>query len=206
MSEAPKEEKPKQISLKEKWKKQMILIEEKTGIKGIYVVILLILSVICVYLNIFDTIITNLVGTLYPAFWTIKSIENNALEEQKNWLIYWAVFGSFVLMDMFSPIIVKFIPVYFVMKIMLLIWLLMPGSYGCIFVYNLIVKKIIRKYENKMDKIVNNIEGLINENSKINETKSKLKRRPDFDMDMAMAQKVAQEIQEEEKNKKKENN
>ena len=48
MSEAPKEEKPKQISLKEKWKKQMILIEEKTGIKGIYVVILLILSVIIV--------------------------------------------------------------------------------------------------------------------------------------------------------------
>ena len=202
MSEAPKEEKPKQISLKEKWKKQMILIEEKTGIKGIYVVILLILSVICVYLNIFDTIITNLVGTLYPAFWTIKSIENNALEEQKNWLIYWAVFGSFVLMDMFSPIIVKFIPVYFVMKIMLLIWLLMPGSYGCIFVYNLIVKKIIRKYENKMDKIVNNIEGLINEKSKINEIIKKLKKRADLDID----KKVAQEIQEEEKNKKIENN
>ena len=194
-----KEENPKQISLREKWEKQMILIQEKTGIKGIYVVIGLILSVIFVYLNIFDTIITNLVGTLYPAFWTIKSIEKDDLKEQRNWLTYWIVFGFFVLMDMFSPIIVKFIPIYFVMKIMLLIWLLMPGSYGCIFVYNLIVKKIIRKYENNLQKIVSNIEGIINENSKINESKSKLKMRVDLDMDMA--KKIAKEYEEKEKNK-----
>ena len=203
MADDKKSEKPKKISLLEKWQNQMILIQEKTGIKGIYVVIGLVLSVIFVYLNIFDTIITNLVGTLYPAFWTIKSIENDDLDDQKNWLTYWAVFGSFILVDMFSPIIVKFIPFYFVMKILFLIWLFMPGSSGCKIIYNLIVKKILRKYEDKIDTVVNNM-GDVKDfvfNEEVNKPKntklSKLKKMDE--MNMADAVKAAQEISKEEK-------
>ena len=165
MSEAKKEEKPKKISLYEKWQKQMILIQEKTGIKGIYVVFGLILCVILVYLNIFDTVITNLLGTLYPAFWTIKSIENDDLEDQKNWLTYWAVFGSFVLIDMFSPVIVKFIPFYFVLKIIFLIMLFMPGSRVGPFVYDILVKKILGKYEDQLDNAVNTMDDILQKNN-----------------------------------------
>ena len=201
MADNKKLEKPKKISLFEKWQNQMTLIQEKTGIKGIYVVIGLVLSVIFVYLNIFDTIITNLVGTLYPAFWTIKSIEKDDLKDQKNWLTYWAVFGSFILVDMFSPIIVKFIPFYFVMKILFLIWLFMPGSNGCKIIYNLIVKKILRKYEEKIDTVVNNMgdvkDFVFNEGNKPKNNKlNKLKKRDE--MNMADAVKAAQEISKEE--------
>ncbi len=150
-------EKQNKISLLEKWNIEMNLIQEKTGIKGIYVVLGLIISVILVYLNIFDSVITNLVGTLYPAFWTIKSIEKDNLQEQKNWLIYWAVFGFFILIDMFSPIIVKFVPFYLVMKILFLIWMFMPGSNGSKMVYGLIVKKILKRYETDFNNVVNNV-------------------------------------------------
>ena len=150
-------EKEKKISLLEKWNIEMNLIQEKTGIKGIYVVLVLLVSVILVYLNIFDSVITNLVGTLYPAFWTIKSIENDNLQEQKNWLIYWAVFGFFILIDMFSPIIVKFVPFYLVMKILFLIWMFMPGSNGSKMVYGLIVKKILKRYETDFITVFNNV-------------------------------------------------
>ena len=150
-------EKPKQISLLEKWQEEMNLIQQKTGIKGIYVVLALILSVVLVYYNIFDSVITNLVGTLYPAFWTIKSIEKNDLSEQKNWLTYWAVFGFFILIDMFSPIIVKFIPFYLVMKILFLIWMFMPGTNGSKLFYEIVVKKILKKYETKIDVVVKNV-------------------------------------------------
>ena len=184
-------EKPKQISLLEKWNNQMALIQEKTGIKGIYVVSGLILCVIFVYFNIFDTIITNLVGTLYPAFWTIKSIENNELKEQKNWLTYWAVFCSFILVDMFSPIIIKFVPFYFVMKIIFLIYLLIPGSHGCAIIYNLIVKKILRKYENELEIIVTNVEEVLIETKNQNKL-NKLKKTKE--MKMTDAVKAASEI------------
>ena len=148
------QENDNQISLLEKWQKQMNLIQEKTGIKGIFVILGLVLCVIFVYFNIFDSIITNLVGTLYPAFWTIKSLEQNSVEEQKKWLTYWVVFGSFIIVDMSSPVIVKFIPFYFVLKILFLIWLFMPGSSGCTIVYYLVVKKIFRYYEDRIESYV----------------------------------------------------
>ena len=154
-------EEQRQISLIEKWQNEMNLIQEKTGIKGIYVVLGLIVSVILVYLNIFDSVITNLVGTLYPAFWTIKSIEKNDLSEQKNWLTYWAVFGFFVLIDMFSPIFVKFIPFYLVLKILFLIWMFMPGTNGNKFMYNKVVKKILKKYEKEADEFLKNVGGVL---------------------------------------------
>ena len=167
-------EKPKQISLIEKWQNEMNLIQEKTGIKGIYVVIALILSVIFVYYNIFDSVITNLVGTLYPAFWTIKSIERNDLAEQKNWLTYWAVFGFFILIDMFSPIIVKFVPFYLVMKILFLIWMFMPGTNGSKLFYEVVVKKILKKYEKNMDVVVNNVGGVFQNEDNYNRLRKRI--------------------------------
>ena len=152
--EEEEQENDNQISLLEKWQKQMNLIQEKTGIKGIFVILGLVLCVVFVYFNILDTIITNLVGTLYPAFWTIKSLEQNLVEEQKKWLTYWVVFGSFIIIDMSSVVIVKFIPFYFVLKILFLIWLFMPGSNGCTIIYYLVVKKIFRYYEDKIESYV----------------------------------------------------
>ena len=202
MSSEKEKPKPKQISLIEKWHMQMNLIQEKTGIKGIFVVIGLVLSVIFVYFNIFDTIITNLVGTLYPAFWTIKSIEKNDLSDQKNWLTYWAVFGSFVLVDMFSPIIVKFVPFYFVFKIMFLIWLFMPGSQGCNIIYNLIVKKIMRRYVEKFEDVMDNVENVVFNKNKQKGGLNKLKKFETFNWDDT--QKAAQELEEDENNENKE--
>ena len=43
----------KQESLFDQWNKQMSLIQEKTGIKGIYVIVALVTSIILVYLNLF---------------------------------------------------------------------------------------------------------------------------------------------------------
>ena len=151
MSEEEDQDNENQISLLEKWEKQMNLIQEKTGIKGIFVILGLFLCVLFVYFNIFDSIITNLVGTLYPLFWTIKSLEQKKIEEQKKWLTYWVVFAFFILVDMSSIVIVKFIPFYFVIKILFLMWLFMPGSSGCEIIYYLVVKKIFRYYEDKIE-------------------------------------------------------
>ena len=157
---------PEQVSLIDKWNQEMALIQEKTGIRGIYVIIGLLISIFFVYKNIFDSVITNLVGTLYPVFWTIKSIDNDQTEEQKYWLTYWAVFGSFVLIDMFSPIIVKIIPFYFVIKIVFLIMLFMPGSSLGPLVYNILIKRILGKYEDKLDDAVSKMDDILQQNNK----------------------------------------
>ena len=206
-------EKPKQISLLEKWQEEMNLIQQKTGIKGIYVVLALILSVVLVYYNIFDSVITNLVGTLYPAFWTIKSIEKDDLSEQKNWLTYWAVFGFFILIDMFSPIIVKFIPFYLVMKILFLIWMFMPGTNGSKLFYEIVVKKILKKYESKMDVVVKNVGEVFQNEEDYNydrlQKRIKNKNNHDLNLDSNYRSSIlskTKETEKEEKEEKKENN
>ena len=139
----------KKISIAEKWQEIMKTIKAKTGIDGIYVIIFLLLCVFLVYLGIFGSLITNMVGTLYPGFSTIKSMEKK--KNKKKWLTYWVVFGSFMIIDMFSKIIMKLIPFYFVLKILFLIWMFLPGSNGCYLVYNFIIFKLFKSIENIVD-------------------------------------------------------
>ena len=137
------------FSIVDKWKEIMNSIKEKTGIDGIYVIIFLAICVFFVYLGIMGSLITSLVGTLYPGFSTIKSIQKNT--RKKEWLTYWVVFGSFLIFDMFSNIIVKFIPFYFVLKILFLIWMFIPGSNGCKLVYEFLISKIMKPLEEIFD-------------------------------------------------------
>jgi hypothetical protein len=109
------------FSLSDKWKEIMKSIKDKTGIDGIFVIIFLSLCVFLVYMEIFESLITSLVGTLYPGFSTIKAIQKN--KDKKEWLTYWVIFGSFLIFDMFSTIIIKVVPYYFVLKIIFLIWM-----------------------------------------------------------------------------------
>lgn len=152
----------KDVSLVEKWNEQMKLIERKTGIHGVYVIICLVISILFVYLNIFDNLITNLVGTVYPAFWTMKSIETQG-DDDKKWLTYWVVFGSFTIVDMFSGFIVKFVPFYFVLKIIFLIWLFMPNSHGATLVYHLLVIRVFKSFENDIDSAADKVKEYTNE-------------------------------------------
>ena len=137
------------FSIVDKWKEIMNSTKEKTGIDGIYVIIFLAICVFFVYLGIMGSLITSLVGTLYPGFSTIKSIQKNT--RKKEWLTYWVVFGSFLIFDMFSNIIVKFIPFYFVLKILFLIWMFIPGSNGCKLVYEFLISKIMKPLEEIFD-------------------------------------------------------
>ena len=139
-----------QFSIVDKWKEIMKAIKEKTGIDGIYVVLFLLVCVILVYLGIFGTLITNMVGTLYPGFSTIKTMEKNP-SKKKEWLTYWVVFGFFIIVDMFSGIIMKIIPFYFVLKILFLIWMFLPGSSGCYLVYYYVILKLFKSIEDKVD-------------------------------------------------------
>ena len=150
LSDLQPPEKPKiNFSIVEKSKEIMNSIKEKTGIDGIYVIVFLSICVLFVYLGIFGSLITSLVGTLYPGFSTIKSIQKNT--RKKEWLTYWVVFGSFLIFDMFSNIIVKFIPFYFVLKILFLIWMFIPGSNGCKLVYEFLISKIMKPLEEFFD-------------------------------------------------------
>ncbi len=140
----------KELSLYDKYLDQMKLIEEKTGIAGTCVIGGLILATLFVWIGFFERFITNLVGTVYPAFWTMKSIESKG-DDDKQWLTYWVVFACFTTLEMFSGFILRYIPFYFFIKIVFLIWLFMPNSQGCHIIYHLLVVRVFKSFEKNID-------------------------------------------------------
>jgi receptor expression-enhancing protein 5/6 len=157
-----KTKKIKTESLVKKIKEQIQLIQEKTGINGYVFIGLLILSLIFVYFNLFENLITNLIGTVYPTFWTIKSIESKD-GKAIHWLIYWIIFSSFILLDFFSGFVVKIIPFYFIMKICFLIWLQWPESKGCDIIFSYVINNIFESIEEELDEYVQEVKDVSND-------------------------------------------
>jgi receptor expression-enhancing protein 5/6 len=137
-------------SLLGKWHEQMEIIHQKTGIEGKYVVIGLLACLLIVSIGYFERIITNLIGTIYPAYWTMKSIQSQN-DDDKYWLTYWVVFAFFSLVDVFSGILMKLIPFYFILKIVFLVWLFMPNTQGCYYVYYFVIIKLFKQLEKDID-------------------------------------------------------
>ena len=210
----PQKEKVKyQISIVEKWQEIMKAIKDKTGFNGIYVIIVLLICVFLVYLGIFGTLMINIIGTIYPGWSTIKAMDNNI--DKKEWLTYWAVFGSFLIVDMFSNIIIKIIPFYFVFKLCFLLWMILPGSNGCKLVYNFLIYKLFKSIEDWVDFFFSESQNLTKEiirEYKLNGFKKMKQIQEGFKVfggtllkkkhqgNMLEAQKAAQEMEKEMKN------
>lgn len=137
-------------SLYDKYLDQMKLIQEKTGVPGTYVIGALLAAMGFVWIGFLERFITNLVGTVYPAFWTIKSIESKG-DDDKQWLTYWVVFACFTTLEMFSGFILRYIPFYFFLKIVFLIWLFMPNSQGSSIIYHMLVVRVFKSFEKDID-------------------------------------------------------
>jgi receptor expression-enhancing protein 5/6 len=77
-----------------------------------------------------------LVGVLYPLFSSLKALERlEQRSESTQWLFYWIIFGVFSLLESFEAI-THFLPVFFTIKIVFLIWAQHPQTRGAEFLYH----------------------------------------------------------------------
>ena len=208
--EEPVEIKKEKFSIIEKCKEISKAIKQRTGINGLFVIIFLLICVFLVYIGVFETLITNMVGTIYPGICTIKALKKN--ENKKDWLTYWVIYGTFIIIDMFSAIIMKIIPFYFAFKILFLIWMFIPGSNGCHLVYNFIIFKFFKAIEDTVDFFFEEgkefAQGIIKETKQKGANKMKqlaqglkstlkLSKKLDLSGNMSEAIKAVQEIENE---------
>ncbi len=182
----PAKQKESEHSLLGKWHEQMEIIHQKTGIEGKYVVLGLVACLLIVSIGFFERIITNLIGTVYPAYMTMKSIQSQN-DDDKYWLTYWVVFAFFSLVDVFSGFLMKLIPFYFILKIVFLVWLFMPNTQGCYYVYYFVIIKLFKQVEKDIDEATEKIgeytKNIVNQGNEIFEktiSKSKKADEPLF--------------------------
>uniref|UniRef100_A0A0X3PP64 Receptor expression-enhancing protein n=1 Tax=Schistocephalus solidus TaxID=70667 RepID=A0A0X3PP64_SCHSO len=128
-------------------------IEDKTKVPKIYQV-LAIAAIVALYLMVGygATFLANLIGFLYPAYYSIKAIESPAKDDDTKWLTYWVVYAFFSLIEFFTDIILFWIPLYAFMKCMFLVFLMVPGPLnGSCMLYNNVIQPIVSKYEKRID-------------------------------------------------------
>jgi len=93
-------------------------------------------------------------GTLYPAYRSYKAIKNKEVREYVKWMMYWIVFAFFTTAETFADMFISWLPLYYEIKIVFLIWLLSPATKGSSILYRRFVHPRLMKHEKKIDKYI----------------------------------------------------
>ena len=147
-------------SISNKISSELDLIEKKVGQNPKIIIGILVGGLILTIIGFFERQITTIIGIVLPTYWSIKAIESPETEDDIQWLTYWSVYAVFSFFDLFAKFILKFIPFYFVLKLVFLIWCFMPNTKGATFIYKNLLSKYFKKYEAKFDKIADKFKPL----------------------------------------------
>ncbi len=126
-------------------------ISSKAGVEtGVILGGSLTLALLTTFLMFGSTILTLCITVLYPACKSIQALESNGLDDDKEWLTYWIIFGLFSLLDDCCGCVLNFIPYFFWIKLAFFIALLLPQVKGAKFIYNTVVKDLLNKYKDNI--------------------------------------------------------
>jgi len=146
--------------------KTLTLIEQKTNVKKRYLAFSVVIWVVgYLVFGFAASLLCSFIGFVYPAYKSVKAIESKATGDDTEWLMYWVVYASFNCLEFFSDIVLSWIPFYFLLKCVFLIWCMAPFSYnGSKMIYYKLIRPWVLKNEDKIDEalgyVANNVEKI----------------------------------------------
>jgi len=69
--------------------KELEMIYQKTNIKPIYLLNILIVCIVLIIFGVCGDLLTCIIGVVYPMYYSIKTIKSGDREQVKQWLAYW---------------------------------------------------------------------------------------------------------------------
>lgn len=93
-------------------------------------------------------------GTLFPAYRSYKAIKNKNVREYVKWMMYWIIFALFITSETFADMFLSWLPLYYEIKVIFIIWLLSPATKGSSILYRKFVHPRLVKHERAIDKYI----------------------------------------------------
>ncbi|XP_078312105.1 receptor expression-enhancing protein 2-like isoform X5 [Crassostrea virginica] len=90
-------------------------------------------------------------GLLYPAYASFKAIRTKNVKEYVKWMMYWIVFALFSAVETFTDVLLSWLPFYYEVKILFVVWLLLPVTKGSSHLYKKFVHPHFAKREKEID-------------------------------------------------------
>lgn len=80
---------------------------------------------------------------------SVIAIETTSKLDDEQWLAYWILYSFLTLMEMVLQPALKYIPIWYDIKLALVAWLVLPQFRGAAFIYEKFVREQIRKIQNR---------------------------------------------------------
>ncbi|GLT79986.1 hypothetical protein SLA2020_514500 [Shorea laevis] len=93
------------------------------------------------------------VGIALPVYSTYRAIERNDQNQQQKWLIYWAAYGTFTLVETFSDKLLSWFPLYYHFKFAFLVWLQLPATEGAKQLYRSHLRPFLLRHQARVDQL-----------------------------------------------------
>lgn len=141
------------------WTGVLANLEKKTNINRLYLFIgIIVSSGLWLAFGYAAQLICNIIGFLYPAYASMHALESPCKDDDTKWLTYWVVFAVFCVFDYFSNTIVGWFPLYWLIKCIFFVWLMLPIELnGSLIIYNKIIRPYFLKHSSKVDETIHRV-------------------------------------------------
>lgn len=103
---------------------------------------------------IISRIVILVFGTLYPAYASYKAVRTKNVKEYVKWMMYWIVFALFTTLETFSDVLLSWLPFYYEVKIVFVLWMLSPLTKGSSFIFKKFVHPNLARREKDIDEMI----------------------------------------------------
>ncbi|EEB08633.2 ER membrane protein DP1/Yop1 [Schizosaccharomyces japonicus yFS275] len=133
------------------------VMEQKVGVNKVYICLgLATVYFALLFLNFGGYLLTNTLAFVMPAFFSIYSLETPDKDDDTQWLTYYLITSFMTVLEYWIDFLLVWVPFYWLMKAIFLVWLALPRFSGASLIYRAIIRPYITPYVMRVMSRVNN--------------------------------------------------
>ncbi|KAK4053740.1 hypothetical protein OIV83_001396 [Microbotryomycetes sp. JL201] len=99
-------------------------------------------------------LVSTVAGAIYPAYASYKAIKANDVSQLEVWLMFWVVMGIVMTFESTLEWLVTWVPFYYEIKTLVILWLTLPQIQGSTYIYVAHVHPFLTEHEDEIDQAI----------------------------------------------------